>query len=340
MQIDLRGAARELVRSLKADPETLTPTPPDMARWKRILIGLGFGLWGFALTYRYFGHRTLYFDFFYPWFAARLLELGHSPYLAIPGGGAHPVSSPFSYPLPAVLLVTPLAELGYRMAGALFFGLSSAILAYLLARRHPHRLCVFIGVPYLAAASQGQWSPLMMAVALTPALGWLAVMKPNLGLGSLAYRPSWAAAIGCVTVLLLSLWWLPSWPLQWQANAARLDHHPAPFAHLLALPLALAVIRWRWPEARLLLVLASVPQLLYFYDQTALWLVPRTLRESLFLTAMSQAGALIWQATADPSYSVPSQAWPWVIGFCYIPALLIVLRRPAVPPGLARGQAS
>ena len=36
--------------------------------------------------------------------------------------------------------------------------------------------------PYVLSVSLGQWGPLLMASTAMPMLGWLAIVKPNLGL--------------------------------------------------------------------------------------------------------------------------------------------------------------
>ena len=49
----------------------------------------------------------------------------------------------------------------------------------------------------------------------------------------------------------------------------------------------LAILRWRRPEARLLIALACVPQSMLLYETVPLFLVPRTFRESALLVALS-----------------------------------------------------
>lgn len=132
----------------------------------------------------------------------------------------------------------------------------------------------------MLALTIGQWSPLLAAAALAPALGALAAVKPTLGRAMLAYRARWRAALPAAAVLAASLVVLPGWPRGWLANLAHVEGHPAPAFTAAGCALLLALLRWRQPEARLLVVLACGPQLLFFADQLAVGLVARTRREA------------------------------------------------------------
>lgn len=306
-----------------------TPPGPDavtVPMQRRVVIALLIAACAFVLSFLYMSRRNFYGDFFYPWFAARLLLQGHSPYLAIPGSGIYPVVTPFVYPLPTVLLTVPLASLALPIAAAIFFSASTGLLAYGLMHDGYYRLPIFISAPFISAATQAQWSPIVCAAAFLPSLGFLIVMKPNLGLAIAAFRPGWRMALGATAVLLASLVVYPAWPADWMHNLQRLPLHGSPIAMPGGVLVLVALLFWRLPEARLLVVMACVPQLLFWNDQLPLLLVARTRREALGLTALSLAGYVTWQALLKPGDNYGPRAAPYILVLVYLPVLLVVLR--------------
>jgi hypothetical protein len=171
---------------------------------------------------------------------------------------------------------------------------------------------------------------LIVVAALIPAAGPLWIVKPSIGLAALAFRPSAYAALAAGGLILVSLVVLPGWLLEWLAGAAQSPQHAIPVLTLWGGPLLLlAALRWRTPAGRLLLVMSCVPQFLFFYDQLLFWLIPRTRRESLWLTVWNVLGTLAWIGASfwtDQPYQ--QLARPFVIAFCYFPALALVLRQP------------
>ncbi|MFL5575158.1 MAG: hypothetical protein ACJ79S_04195 [Gemmatimonadaceae bacterium] len=321
---------RSLARRLEADP---LPAP-GVARPRRIAAAVAVGLaagtfCGLALARPGPGP-----DFQVFWEHARTLVAGGNPYAhpAVVGPGR---VAPLLYPLPAAMLVAPFARLPMPLAGALFLGFSSALLAYAATRDGWHRLLLFLSGPFIVAATLGQWSPLVTAGALLPWLGGVAAVKPNVGLAVFAHRPSWRAVAGGLLLLALSLAIVPSWPRDWLrvVRAGDAIYH-APVASAAGALLLLALLRWRNPGARLLVVLACVPQMLFFYDQLPLWLVARTWRESVFLTLASLCAWLGWVSTLRPGTTtnefIPA-AQPWVLFGVFLPALLVVLRQRPGP---------
>ena len=328
----------ELSRLLR-EPADAEPPPAGPALRTRLLLAAAAAAWGGAIAWVMLGQPHAYRDFLYPWTAARVLLAGGSPYRAIPGGASYPYGAPFVYPLPAVLAIVPLAMLPYAAAGTLFVALSCALLAFAITRDGYQYLPIFASAPFLGAASQAQWSPLIVAAALLPGLGALAVCKPNLGLALAARRPTRALVVGGAVVVAATVLWRPAWPGEWLANVARLRIHPAPLTTPLGFILLLALARWRRPEARLLVAMACVPQLLFWSDQLPLLLVPRTLRQSLWCCALSSAsvGLGAWVAVRTGGHPIGAglapdalarhAALPVMLGM-YLPALVLVLRRP------------
>jgi hypothetical protein len=108
------------------------------------------------------------------------------------------------------------------------------------------------------------------------------------------------------------------------------DDHRIPLAVLPFGPLiGLAALRWRHPDARRVLALACVPQVMLFYDQLPLILLARTFRQSLVLALASYAPLLVApfvQGPANNSESafMASMAKVLVIAY-YLPSVAWVL---------------
>jgi hypothetical protein len=275
-------------------------------------------------------------DLSWPLNGARALLAGNNPYHAMVAPVPEIDSDPLLYPLPAVLLVLPLAPLPDSVALILFAGISGALLAFALMRDGFKGLIVLLGVPFLYAIYYGQWSPLLCAAVLLPVLSVVFAAKPTLGAALWLARPSRLGLALGAAVLLVSLAVLPSWPLDWIANVRRSSHHLPP---LLLLPigplLLLALLRWREERARLLLLMACVPQIFWFYDALPLALVARSGRERLLLVCCSWVGLLGVALNPWLLQTRTSQGVRWaelaVLLATYGPALLLVLSRPALP---------
>jgi len=298
---------------------------------RRLAVALIIGVVAGCFTAFSLGRPDFHGDFEAFWWGARLWLGGVNPYGRVEYGGESIYGgAPQFYPLSTLWLVAPVAWLPFNVAGGIVFGLVSAALAYVVTRDNWWRLHVFVSGSFVMAASLGQWSPLIMLAALVPAAGPLWMVKPSIGLAALAYRPSIAAAVTGGAVILLSML-IPGWLWQWLAGTAQSPQHVAPVLVWGGPLLLLAALRWRAPAGRLLLVMSCVPHLLFFYDELLLWLVPRTRRESLWLTVCNIVGTLLWIAASywtDEPYQ--QLARPFVVASCYFPALALVLRQPAV----------
>jgi hypothetical protein len=301
---------------------------------RRFVVALGIGIASGVFAFLLHGRAGFWPDFVFPWQAARYLLAGRDPYAALPGNLGEPFESPLLYPLPTVLAAVPVAGLPLPLAGAIVMGLSAALLAYVITREGWHRLWMLGSAPFVMAINLGQWSPLVTVAALEPTLGFLASLKPNIGLAALAYRPTWRMIVGGAVVLLVSLIILPRWPIEWLRAVRSLPGHPAPIlaVHGAGLVLLLAALRWRTPEGRLLLLSACIPQLLLFADQLPLWLVARTRRELMVMTACSQVAFVLWFARLRPGDLYVLAAAPYVLALVFAPALVIVLRQKRSTP--------
>jgi hypothetical protein len=283
-------------------------------------------------------------DFTYWWRAARVLLDGHSPYAVIQPTGRYPFQGRFVYPLPAALAALPFAPLAPVHALAAFSAVSGGLLAWAVTRRGYHHLPLFLSPAYLWCAASGQWGALLMAAALTPALGWVATVKPTLGLAMLAYRPSRLALGLCALMAVVSLAVRPGWVLEWLATTAQeRGNYDVPLTASFAGPLILAaLLRWRRPEARLLVLMACVPQSFFFYDQVPLWLVPATFWESALLTGLAWAARAVYGTSFNAIGAAPPEQFSelaaalarlmrsLLVITLYLPAMLLVLRRPNV----------
>jgi hypothetical protein len=271
-------------------------------------------------------------DYLYPWTGARLFLDGVNPYTAMAG---HPGPPPYDlalfYPFTMLVALLPLARIPYEISGAVLFAVSTGGLAYLITRDGLWRVHVFMSAPFVTAALLMQFGPLVMMAAFVPALGFLTTLKPNLGLPILAYRPTWKGVISCAVFGALSLAIFPRWPLGWLESIrydTRVGLHSIPLLQMGGFVLALAAIRWRRRAGRLLLTMSVLPQLLFFYDQLPLWLVPSTRQQSIALTGCSQLAFILYYLMRTPGAPVVRSAYPYVIALIYLPALVILLCQP------------
>jgi hypothetical protein len=263
-------------------------------------------------------------------FHARNWLAGRDPYV-----GGFPimrrtrvVPEPLFYPFPALFVLAPFALLPLRVATASFVGASTSLLAWGVLTKSPQRLPMFFGAGFILSAGLAQWTPLVTATLLIPVLGFLAVVKPNVGAASVAADPSVSRILGGGALLLVSLAFQPSWPREWLHNLSSMPAHPAPILLPGGFLALLALARWRRPEARLLVAMACVPQLMYFADQLPLWLVAKTRRESMLLSVTSLvAWSVSLQALNRGGIPAFDSNWLVMLGV-YAPALVMVLRRP------------
>lgn len=322
-------AFRRAMRSAAASRDAVG-LPLPLASALAVLVACA----GFALSYQSLIARgELAADFTWALRGIERLLSGQNPYndpeLApyLP----YPFDAPLFYPLPALFVAFPFVWLPYEVAGALFFGLGSGLLAFGVSRRAPHLLPLFLGAPYYVAATVAQWSPLVMAAAFLPVLSPLALCKPNIGLPALMRSRTPTGLALLLLAAFASVLVMPSWPLEWVSNLRLAGpQYRMPLA-VLPGPLLLALWMWKDRDARLFLVLCALPQRLWFYDQLPVWLIARTWRESLTLVASSWVGYTIWRLLPDGAMRAgtsPETAGPWVILGLFLPSLgLLFLRQ-------------
>jgi hypothetical protein len=217
-------------------------------------------------------------------------------------------------------------------SAAAFVGVSSGLFAWGVTSRGYGRLAAVGGIPFFWSVSSGQLSLLLTASAMLPGLGWLIVAKPNLALGLFAYRPKRLTVIFGITFVAVSLIIMPHWPIEWwRAVRVRTESNYTPPILLFGgFPLLAALLKWRRPEARLLIAMALMPQSHVFYDQLPLILVPKNRNESMLLVITGfigyAASTLLMPPDASPSIAARFYS-PAIIFGMYLPCLVMVLRR-------------
>jgi hypothetical protein len=237
--------------------------------------------------------------------------------------GQNPYDTPLEqYPLPAALFALPFVRLQPETAAALFYGLSSAALAFGLTRHSYRGLLVFLAYPYWAGMLAVQWSPVIAASAFFPLLLPLTMAKPQIGLPVFLTHSSRRGVVLSLLVGAVTLAIMPKWPLIWIGQLGHYEH----FIPLLVLPgplLLLALFRYRDRDAILLLLAACMPQR-WFFDAFILWLIPKSRREIVW-TVFFSWGAGLWRW-----YHVPhsfAEVGEWAVVFLYLPVLAVVLCR-------------
>ena len=275
-------------------------------------------------------------DFDQFWFAARAVLRGDNPYDLIGPGRLFVWPWPFVYPLTAAVLAMPLAPFHVLAARCLFVGVSVGLLAFAM----PTRLLapMLVSQPFVNALWNAQWSPLLTAAMLLPALGMLGMAKPQIGVALLAHCGTWRQArfaiVGGLGLVVASLLMRHDWPTQWIAAIASNPRYSAPVLHPGGIVLLAAGLRWRDPNARLLLVLALTPHTPMWYSVLPLFLIPRTLAEGTLLAGLSQIAFFATAFVPHPDTFDAQLALneTLLLIFLYLPALGLILRRPAQAP--------
>jgi energy-converting hydrogenase Eha subunit E len=280
---------------------------------------------------------TFVSDFDPVWFGARVFASGGDPYAAVGPGRAFEWLSPLYYPGNALLAMAPFGALPLQAARLLFAAVSAALLAYAVTRDGMWRIIMFLSAPFWYAAIRSQWSPLIAAATLLPALGVLAALKPTVGAAVVFaqrnQRTQLITIIASAALLLASLLVDPVWPRGWLASIKGAAQITAPIAHwrVGAPVLLLALLRWRRPEARLLVALACVPQSTIIYEGLYFMLIPRT-RRGLLVASLGSYVGYLWQSyyavTSATLEELHYGAGDALVACFYLPALVAILRRP------------
>ena len=273
------------------------------------------------------------------WHGARALAAGGNPYEVVGPQGAVYWQWPLYYPLPAMLIAAPLAVLPLHAARTAFTAVAAGVFVFAVTAGGFAPLLLLLSVPFLHAVQLAQWSPLLAALFFLPGLAWLASAKPNLGLAvvlaSGSVRALVVAAIGGALLVAASLVLLPGWPADWLRALATAGHVRPPVARLGGPLLLLSLLRWRQPEARLLGALACAPQTPCFYEALPVLLCARGVRETVLMVLLSDVSFVVSLLVAPAATSMLESAALYgrlINLFYYLPALVLVLRRPNEGP--------
>jgi hypothetical protein len=239
------------------------------------------------------------------------------------------------YPLPAVVLLMPVAHVRPQLVRAVWSGLAATVILYLaLSWFGWHGIAIFCSRCAERALVLAQWTPWIFAGAAMPPFQLLAVAKPTVAMAVWVYRPSWWPLVGAAVLLPLAFLVSPTWMGDWLALTSGAGYY-APAASVLTGGgpfLLLAALRWRRPEARLLLAMAVVPHNYVWYEQLLLFLIPCSVSEVWILCALSWVSMYVARynihhlGIPEPAGQIAFRA-P-VVALLYLPALAMVLRRP------------
>jgi hypothetical protein len=236
------------------------------------------------------------------WYAARALLDGRDPYTAVmadpPFADNNRFGFAFYYPLPAALLVLPLAKFPIEVTRVVMAAGAGGLLAYLVARWRPVLLApFFLSRAYYLNVHYVQWTTLATCALFLPWLGVVFAAKPNVGAalipGYQTRRDILIATVSAGTLVVVSMLWQPEWPFGWY-RALKAGEHLRPFV-LLPGGFLLLLAAWRWKEwrARLLLGLALVPQTTIGYGVLPLLLIPQRWRTAIPLALLSYLPMLL-----------------------------------------------
>jgi hypothetical protein len=280
------------------------------AKRTRLLVSSGFGIFAGVSCWFWMRHFHLgAADFTWAMRAASDLLARRNPY-ATPSQ---------LYPLPAALFGLPFIGLRPEIAAGVFYGLSSALLAFGVTRQGYHQLLIFLAYPYWAGMLTVQWVPLIMASAFFWWLTPVALAKPQIGLPVALTRSGRKGAFACLVVIVLSLLLMPYWLTLWLAQTRSYIR----FIPLLVLPgplLLAALFRYRDRDAWLLLLAACMPQR-WFYDPFFLWLIPKNRRHIVFTAGLSWIPG-IWRWYHTP-HAITEVGRLTVLCF-YLPMLVVL----------------
>jgi hypothetical protein len=325
------GESRISLRSLATKPASL---PPGASVFIAVLAAIAAGV--IAATA---DRADLRPDVDQLWFAARALLDGRNPYDLIGPGREFDYHWQLYYPLPAVLLLTPLAPFPLVVSRISVAALGAGLLAYGIARHDARGLVVFLSRAFYVNAWYAQWTPLLVAMWYLPYLSALLAAKPTIGLVMLTgARPRnrvWRGLAVGALLTAAAFMVQPSWVQDWLA-ALGSNTHLRPWVTVPGgVLLLLAVLRWRRWEAWFLAAFAIVPQTFHPLATLPMILLPATLGGKAAIAALTYLpnwllvrepfGSRLATATAEDIIAMYGIIVLWTV---LVPTLFFVLRLP------------
>jgi hypothetical protein len=237
-----------------------------------------------------------------------------------------------------MLVAVPLTIFPVWLASAIFVFISAGLLAYAITADGWYRLPMFVSAPFIVAAGAGQWSPLLIAGLILPLVAIVFSGKPTIGaaLFIAGSRPvQRTALIGGTLLLCASFLVFPTWPRYWIENLPYGGTVP-PVMRFGGIACLLALLRWRRPEARLIVALALVPQTGSWYEFLPLFLVAGSASEAMVLCILSGLAfaGQDYLVHARNERDLNAQVTALMLVSGYLPATIMVLRRPNVAGSL------
>ena len=279
------------------------------------------------------------------WFAARAVLNDQNPYDLIGPGREFAYEWRLYYPLPAVLLLTPLAPFPLVVSRVFMAAAGGGLLAYGIARYDARGLVLFLSHAFYVNAWYAQWTPLLVAMWYLPWLAILIAGKPTIGIAMfvgvrdrrLALRALAAAMLLVAVAFVVQPSWLSDWRSALSTNTHLRPWVTVPGGALLLL----ALLRWRRWEAWLLTLFAVIPQTFHPLATLPMILLPGSLAGKALIAALTYVpdlllvrepfGSRLATATAEETIGMYGAVVLWSV---LVPTLLLVLRLPnqgAVP---------
>lgn len=321
-----------------ADQSTIPRLRPSRRPRLAVSLALGVGAAVFttAAVPTLHAGPVLHSDFDMLWVAARALWTDQDPYALI--GPAGPVQWPWplAYPATSAVAVLPVAWLPLALARAVAVGAGVGVLAWTVTRRAWWPLAMLGSAPALDAMRAGQWSPWLTASVLSSGAMWFAWIKPlgvTLALASLNVRTIARVLFGGALAVVVATWLLPDWWRGFHRAASALTHIRILAMRPLGVVCLLALLRWRRPEARVLVAVLATPITPMLYETLPVLLVASSRREAAAFVALS-LGALVSLVILLPDASpavAPDRAADLLLAWLFVPALALLLRRSKEP---------
>jgi hypothetical protein len=315
------------------------PVKRSPPRWAAILTAVTIAAVGVVYAAHVQATIKSPLDFDQLYAAAKFLAERRDPYRLIgPGREFNWPFQYFLYPLTSAAAIIPLTAFPLATARLVFVGLTSGLYVYALSFQPGSRwrYATVLSKPFQATLLVGQPTFLLASMVTLPWTYIFAAIKPNIAAAVVAANPKWRAIItgllGGIALLGVSLVLQPHWPLEWLDMVRADPYRRSALSQTGGFLLLLAALRWRRPEARLLLALAIVPQTLGMYDGLLLFAIPRRASEFIALVVISHFAFLM--TFFDPSLTkmdayVAATAAA-VTHWLFLPTLLMVLWRPNV----------